>query len=219
MFTGIVEEMGTVRQIRSVPEGMILEIAAQTVLGDLRIGDSISVSGACLTVVAHVRDGFRVEISPETLERTYLGRLRPGDRVNLERAVRLSDRLGGHLVTGHVDEVGRVAASQPRGRMLQMEITASRDLHPYLVRKGSIAVDGVSLTINEVLPSGFRVWIIPHTAAVTTLGAKRPGDPVHLEADLIGKYVERFLERAGGVTSGGRLTRAFLKEHGFGEKI
>lgn len=188
MFTGIVEEVGRIRSI----EGSTLRFGADVVLEDASIGDSIAVDGCCLTVVAFGRDDdggwWDADLSHETLRRTTLGDAGVGDPVNLERAVRAQDRLGGHLVQGHVDAVGEILAGVP-----DLRVRMPRDLLRYVVVKGSITVDGVSLTIVEVLDDGFTVAVIPHTAAVTTLGAKGPGSTVNLEVDVTVKYVERLL--------------------------
>jgi riboflavin synthase len=194
MFTGIVEELGQVVS----RDGPRLRVGCSLVLDDVSLGASIAVNGCCLTVVDWGSDDGAVacdkptwwdaDVSDETYVRTSLGRLRPGDPVNLERPVRLSDRLGGHLVQGHVDGVGEVVQPAPDLRVRMPEA-----LLRYVVEKGSITVDGVSLTVVEVLADGFTVAIIPHTAEVTTLGAKRPGDPVNVEVDVTAKYVERLL--------------------------
>jgi riboflavin synthase len=187
MFTGIVEELGTVLE----REGDRLRVGAHEVLDGARIGDSTAVNGCCLTVVALDAEAgwWEADVSDETWSRTNLGALHPGDPVNLERPVRLSDRLGGHLVQGHVDAVGEVVRPAP-----DLQVRAPEPLLRYLVEKGSITVDGISLTVVDVLPDGFTVAVIPHTAAVTTLGVRRPGDTVNLEADVIAKYTERLLE-------------------------
>lgn len=184
MFTGIVEEMGTIESF----EGGRLRLAASVVLEDVSLGDSIAVSGCCLTVVASGAGWWEADVSAETIGRTSLSRLAPGDAVNLERAVRMQDRLGGHLVQGHVDGIGEIVAPVP-----DLRVRVSADLMPYLVEKGSVTVDGVSLTVVEPLDDGFTVAIIPHTSAVTTLGGKRPGDLVNIEVDVIAKYVERMV--------------------------
>lgn len=184
MFTGIVEELGS---IESFEHGR-LRIHAVTVLQDTDLGDSIAVSGCCLTVVSAGNDWWEADVSTETIERTSLARHRTGDTVNLERAVRLQDRLGGHLVQGHVDGVGEVVEPVP-----DLRVRVPGALLPYLVEKGSVTVDGVSLTVVAPLDDGFTVAIIPHTANVTTLGAKQPGDLVNIEVDVIAKYVERML--------------------------
>lgn len=185
MFTGIVEELGTVVS----RHGRKLRIGATTVLEDIEMGASISVSGTCLTVVAWGEDWWEADVVDETYERTCLGALSAGDHVNLERPVRLADRLGGHLVQGHVDAVGTIVRPAP-----DLQIDVDPALLRYVVEKGSITVDGVSLTVASVRPDGLSVAVIPHTAEVTTLGRKGPGDPVNLEIDVIAKYVESLLE-------------------------
>ena len=185
MFTGIVEELGT---IESFEQGR-LRINASTVLDDTRVGDSIAVSGCCLTVVARGKGWWEADVSAETVSRTNLSRRSAGDAVNLERSVRMQDRLGGHLVQGHVDAIGEVVEPVP-----DLRILVPADLLPYLVDKGSVTVDGVSLTIVKTLDDGFTVAIIPHTAAVTTLGARVRGDVVNIEVDVIAKYVERMIQ-------------------------
>jgi len=186
MFTGIVEELGSV--VRR--DGGRLRIAARAVLEGAALGDSTAVNGCCLTVVAFdAGEGWwEADVTDETYSRTDLGQLAPGDPVNLERPVRLEDRLGGHLVQGHVDGVGEIVGAAP-----DLRVRAPQELLRYLVEKGSITVDGVSLTVVEVLDDGFTVAVIPHTAAVTTLGHKGPGDTVNLEVDVIAKYTERLL--------------------------
>jgi riboflavin synthase len=184
MFTGIVEELGRLES----REGARLRIAAVTVLEDAKIGDSVAVNGCCLTVVELGPGWWEADVSDETLKRSSLGDLRAGDLVNLERPLRLADRLGGHLVQGHVDAVGEIVEPAP-----DLRVRAPKDLLRYLVVKGSITVDGVSLTVVETLEDGFTVAVIPHTTAVTTLGHKAPGDLVNLEVDLVAKYVERLL--------------------------
>lgn len=190
MFTGIVEELGTVVARR----GSRLRVGATKVLADAELGASIAVNGCCLTVVAwqpptpEVPGWWEADLSEETCRRTSVGALAPGDPVNLERPVRLADRLGGHLVQGHVDAVGEVVAPVP-----DLAVRVPRGLLRYVVEKGSIAVDGVSLTVVEVLDDGFGVAVVPHTAQVTTLGRKRPGDTVNIEVDVTAKYVERLL--------------------------
>jgi riboflavin synthase len=187
MFTGIVEELGAVE----ARDGSRLRIGARHVLDGAHIGDSTAVNGCCLTIVALDPQAgwWEADVSDETWSRTNLGALAPGDPVNLERPVRLADRLGGHLVQGHVDAVGEVGRAAP-----DLLVHAPAELMRYVVEKGSITVDGISLTVVDVLPDGFTVAVIPHTAAVTTLGMRRPGDGVNLEADVIAKYTERLLE-------------------------
>jgi len=194
MFTGIVEEMGAVTAVEKTLAGTRLTILAATVLSDLKIGDSVSINGTCLTVVTKGERNFAVEVSPETLSVTTLGHLTTGAPVNLERAMKLNERIGGHLVAGHVDGVGTIRDRHQEGNAIFFTIEAPHEILRYCVVKGSITVDGISLTVNDVTEKGFSVAIIPHTAKVTTLGLKQPGDSVNLEADLIGKYVERLLQ-------------------------
>lgn len=206
MFTGIIEEVGTVRAAQ--PKG--LSISATTVTEDTKQGDSISVNGACLTVTGLTVDSFSVEVMPETLRRTNLGLVRPGDRVNLERALALGGRLGGHLVQGHVDDTGRVVSITPEGEALLMTFGAPREIMRYVVRKGFIAVDGVSLTVVECDGDRFAVSLVGFTQRATNLAGRRAGDVVNLEVDIIAKYVERL--RGEGSS---KMTTEFLAEHGF----
>ncbi|HEY3144311.1 MAG TPA: riboflavin synthase [Acidimicrobiales bacterium] len=184
MFTGIVEELGQVES----REGGRIRLAATKVLDDAHIGDSIAVNGVCITVVAQGQGWWEADLSDETLRRTTLGELQPGDPVNFERPVRVQDRLGGHIVQGHVDGVGEVVAPAP-----DLAVRMPRELLRYVVEKGSITVDGISLTVVDVTDDGFTAAIIPHTMEVTTLGHRGPGDPVNLEVDVTAKYVERLL--------------------------
>lgn len=200
MFTGIIEEMGVVKAAVKTVSGHQLAILAKTVLEGLAIGDSMTVNGACLTVVHVDATLFQVEVSLETGRVTTLDSFKAGEPVNLERAMRLTDRLGGHLVTGHVDGVGTIRSRDQQGDALQVMLEAPHEVLRYCVPKGSITVDGVSLTINEVDAKGFRVTIIPHTAKATTLGMKQVGAAVNLETDLIGKYVDRLLQEREGVS-------------------
>jgi riboflavin synthase len=194
VFTGIIEELGSVRAIDRREGGARLEIVASTVLSDARAGDSIAVNGCCLTVVDRGDGWWAADAVIETLERTALGSLDRDDPVNLERPLRLSDHLGGHLVQGHVDAVGRVAARTPLADgSTRFTFSAPPDALRYVVEKGSVAVDGISLTVAALGDDSFDVAVIPHTLAVTTLGHKDPGAAVNLEADLIAKYVERLL--------------------------
>ena len=207
MFTGIIEEIGVV----SRRSGTDLAILAKTVLEGLREGDSLAVNGVCLTVVALNADNFVTQVSPETFERTTLGLLRPGDAVNLERAMAFGDRVGGHLVQGHVDGVGRVHSVTPQGQFALWRFQAPTEIARYLVPKGSVAIDGISLTVVEPQGETFGVAIIPATLQRTILRNKRPGDLVNIEADMIGKHIYHYLSR--GKESG--LTFSFLAAHGF----
>ncbi len=193
MFTGLVEVLGAVRDLVSDGVGRRLTVAAPEIAAQLTLGESVAVNGSCLTVVAHDAETCCFQLSPETLQRTNLGALRLGDRVNLERSLRLSDRLGGHLVQGHVDGVGQVAERRTEGEWVTMWFSCPPDLAAQMVSKGSVTVDGVSLTMVDVGADRFSVALIPHTLAHTTLGFKQPGDAVNLETDLIGKYVGRYL--------------------------
>jgi riboflavin synthase len=197
MFSGIVEEMGAVTVLRKSLAGARLTILASTVMDDLKIGDSVSVNGICLTVVSRSERDFSVEVSPETLSVSTLGGFAVGMPVNLERAMKLNERIGGHLVAGHVDGVGVIRSRQQDSNAIVFTIGAPPEILRYCVAKGSITVDGISLTINAMTEQGFSVAIIPHTAKVTILGLKQVNDPVNLESDLIGKYVERLLQERG----------------------
>ena len=192
MFTGIVEEIGRVQAV----DGAALSIAAGKTLEDLAIGGSIAVNGTCLTAASVAPGAFSAEVTPETLRRTNLGRLTPGDSVNLERPVAVSGRLGGHIVQGHVDGVGDVIGIVPEGNSRVMRFRAPTDLMRYIVPKGFIAVDGISLTVVEVQGGAFTVSVIPTTYRETVLGVRREGDMVNLEADVIAKYVERLLHQS-----------------------
>jgi riboflavin synthase len=215
MFTGIVEEMGVVKEVVKRLQGTGLTVFAKTVLEDMAIGDSISLSGACMTVVGFEQEQFRVDISPETLKVTILGLLKAGDPINLERAMRLNARLDGHLVTAHVDGVGTIRQRQQDANTIQLMIEAPREVLRYCVPKGAITIDGVSLTINEVSRQGFRVAIIPQTAKMTTLGIKRVNDAVNLESDLVGKYIDRLLQERGELPQAEiKIDRDYLQKRG-----
>ena len=220
MFTGIIEGLGTVSAIASSGPGKRLAIESDFALDQTRIGDSISVSGACLTVVKLHAKRFEVDVSPETLAKTTFGNVKMGDRVNLERAMRLSDRLDGHLVSGHIDGLGTLQHREQIGNAISVTIGASKAITRYMIAKGSVAVDGISLTINSSTDNEFGVSIIPHTAKITTIGIKRLGDPVNIEADMIGKYVERFMThpRSGeseAMSANSGIDMDFLAKTGF----
>ncbi len=190
MFTGLVEEVGTVRSVEGDDRGARLTFGAAVVTDGTALGDSIAVSGACLTVVAIDDTGFAVDVVAESLRRTTLGALSAGDPVNLERAVAVGTRLGGHIVQGHVDGTGVVTALTPDGDGVRMSVAVPPEIHRYVVEKGSVTVDGVSLTNASRTADGFQIALIPHTLAVTTLGRRAPGDRVNIEADMVAKYVE-----------------------------
>jgi riboflavin synthase len=193
LFTGIIKMTGRIERCQARGAGARLTIATRRPLPKLAVGESLAVNGACLTVLGRRGRTFTADLSPETLRRTTLGALRAGMRVNLERSLRLGDRLGGHVVQGHVDGVGRLADIHPDGDWLLYRFRAPRTLAPYLVDKGSIAIDGVSLTIFACRGPAFTVALIPHTLAETTLGERKPGDPVNLEADVLLKHIESML--------------------------
>lgn len=194
MFTGIVKEIGQVKRVRRGPTGR-LYILAPRVARQSQVGDSIAVDGVCLTAVETERDSLVADIGAETLRRTTLGQMRPGNKVNLELSLKTSDRLSGHLVSGHVDGVGTVVGLKKQGDSIQFKIKLPSHLATHLVERGSIAVDGVSLTIASVEEDKFTVSLIPHTASVTTLGQKRVGSKVNVETDLVAKYVQKYLRR------------------------
>lgn len=202
MFTGIVEEVGTVLRVTPGRQAATLRIKARTVTQGLALGDSVAVNGACLTVVAHDAAAFSVEAVHETLDRTTTGALGPGSRVNLERALAVNGRLGGHIVSGHVDGIGRVERVESDGDAVIYAIAADARVMRYVVDKGSIAVDGISLTVARTTDSGFTLSVIPHTAGATTLSDRRVGDRVNLETDVIGRYVEKLM-RLGPAGGGG----------------
>ena len=197
MFTGLVEERGVIARIEERPAGRRLRIEASLVASDARVGDSIAVSGCCLTAIEVDETGFLVEAVPETLERTTLGSWREGDTVNLERSLRLDQRLGGHLVQGHVDGVGTVASMAPEGDGRRARIDVPGPLRRFVAEKGSLAVDGVSLTVAAVREDGCEIAYIPHTLAVTVAGSYAAGRRVNLEVDLMARYVARLLETEG----------------------
>jgi riboflavin synthase len=218
MFTGIIEGLGTIAAIQASGKGRRLTVTADFDLLHSRVGDSIAVNGACLTAVEIGNRRFVADVSPETLDRTTFGKAKIGERVNLERALRLSDRLDGHLVSGHIDGMGTIEQKKTAGNAVIVIILVPESLSHYMIQKGSVAVDGISLTINQCSTGNFEVSIIPHTAGLTTIGFKAAGDPVNIETDMIGKYVERFLmphhqSQAHETTSG--LDMQFLVKSGF----
>ncbi|WP_028318903.1 riboflavin synthase [Desulfobulbus elongatus] len=216
MFTGIIQGLGTLFEKRPSGGGMIFGLEAGFDLTDPEEGESIAVNGACLTARNIKGNRFYVDVSPESLARTGLGRLQTGARVNLERALRLCDRLGGHLVSGHVDAQGQLRQRRPAGDFTLFTFSLEPGLTRYVIEKGSITINGVSLTVNSCDRDRFSVSIIPHTLAVTTLGALREGDWVNIEVDMIGKYVEKLLaEQSAGGGNQSRINPAFLAEHGF----
>ncbi len=217
MFTGIIETTGSIQDLDDHRGGLKLTVEAPTMSAEFQPGDSIAVNGVCLTVVAHGDRGFSVEIVPETVSRTTFGNLQVGDRVNLERPLRLSDRIDGHLVQGHVDGIGRIATREERGNSLWYEVEIPEDLTPFVIEKGSIALDGISLTIARLTGNLAAVSIIPHTASITTFGNRRRGDEVNMEVDMVGRYVASLLHAGWRADPGERprsssITEAWLKD-------
>jgi riboflavin synthase len=207
MFTGIVEELGVVEGLEEQTDAIRLTVRGPHVITDARLGDSISVNGCCLTVAERDGETFTADVMRETLDKTSLGALEPGSKVNLERAVTATTRLGGHIVQGHVDGTGEVLSRTPSEHWELVEVSLPEALARYLVDKGSITVDGISLTVVEVRDGSFTVSLIPETLARTTLGFKQPGERVNLEVDVIAKYVERLLVSTSSTTRDGSTTR------------
>ncbi|MFY9323189.1 MAG: riboflavin synthase [Syntrophomonadaceae bacterium] len=214
MFTGIIEEIGYVKRINQQSRSAQIEIKADKVLGDVAVGDSIAVNGVCLTVVAFDSQHFTADVMPETVSKTNLRELKPGSPVNLERALKLGGRLGGHIVQGHVDAIGTIVEKQILEIAIIYRIATEPELLQYVVPKGSVAIDGISLTVVDVFQDSFTVSLIPHTAHETVLGEKKPGDRVNLESDIIGRYVKHLMNRNHGEERQA-LNLSFLAEHGF----
>ena len=214
MFTGIIEEVGTVKQITHGQHSEVLNIQARTVLENTKIGDSIAVNGICLTVTRLFADSFSADVMHETLNRSSLAGLMVGSRVNLERAMQVGGRLGGHIVSGHIDGTGHVSRVENDGIARVITISIPRDMAPFIVEKGSITIDGISLTVVSAGSSQFSVSIIPHTMSHTTLMDKHPGAIVNLETDIVGKYIHRFME-TGPAESRKGVTMEMLLENGF----
>lgn len=213
MFTGLVEETGVIRAVRRTGRSLHLTVGARKVLEGTRIGDSIAVNGVCLTVTALDEGAFTADVMPETYERTNLKLSPVGALVNLERTMALGDRFGGHIVQGHIDGTGTIVSLEREEIAVWVTVQAPSEILRYVVPKGSIAIDGISLTVVDVSGDRFRVSLIPHTFQVTNMSRKRPGDVVNLETDILAKYVERLLSGQS------RVTEAFLREHGFMDPI
>ena len=217
MFTGIVEELGKVKSMAHGANSVRLTVMASKVLSDVQMGDSIAVNGTCLTVVAYTDKWFTADVMPETVESTALASFKIGETVNLERTLRVGDRFGGHIVSGHIDGVGTIMAKDTNDNAIIVKIKATAGVMRYIVKKGSIAIDGISLTVVNYDSDWFTVSLIPHSAANTTLGFKKMGDVVNLEVDMIGKYVEKLLglpsAQPQGITS--KIGMNFLQQHGF----
>ncbi len=210
MFTGLIENVGTIASVDRRGNGALVCVASALPLEEIALGESIAVSGACLTVTSKGAGRFTADVSAETLARTTIGKKKPGDRVNLERAVALNGRLGGHLVYGHVDGTGTLAESKPSGDGRVFHIRADPNIMKYLVFKGSVAIDGVSLTVSSLRSDGFEVALIPLTLEWTTFGNLFTGHQVNIETDIIGKYIHKFMGREDSTVS-----INFLKDHGF----
>jgi riboflavin synthase len=217
MFTGIIEVMGTVRSLMRRGEDALLTIDAPIDLAQVKIGDSIAVNGACLTVTKKSQTGFTADVSAETLSRTNLRTTKVGDKVNLEKSLRLTDFLGGHIVLGHVDTVGKISEKTEKSNSIVVGVEIDESLTRYIVEKGSVTVDGISLTVNKCDKNRFYVNVIPHTAKATTIGLKKVNDPVNVEMDILGKYVEKllFAGRDQNSAPGRKLDLNFLAEHGY----
>ncbi len=217
MFTGIVEEIGKIRHVISGSVSGEIQIGASKVLEGTKVGDSIAVNGVCLTVTRLNRDGFCADVMPETLRRTNLGKLNSGDSVNLERAMAADGRFGGHIVSGHIDGVGYIHEKRPEGNAVWVKIGAPTEILDLIVEKGSIAIDGISLTVATVSDRDFQVSVIPHTGEETILLKREVGEAVNLENDIVGKYIQKFQKQlnAKPEKQESRITMEFLAEHGF----
>lgn len=219
MFTGLVEEVGAIAEIRPAGKAIHLKIKSSKVLDGVQLGDSISVNGICLTVTAYDKASFTVDVVPETMRRTTLHELSAGSPVNLERAMQMGGRFGGHIVSGHIDGVGRILSIADEDIAKVVRLAAPPNVLRYVVEKGSITIDGVSLTVMDVDGESFRISVIPHTWQITVLRHRRVGSSVNLEVDIIGKYVERLLGAhlpgAGSESAGTRLSMDFLRNNGF----
>ncbi len=217
MFTGLVEELGKVKTVARGVKSVRLTVEASKVLEDVKLGDSIAVNGTCLTVVEYNENCFTADVMPETVDRTALANLKNGTRVNLERTLSIGDRFGGHIVSGHIDGIGIILAKDNNDNAIIVKIEAGSEIMRYIVKKGSIAIDGISLTVVDYGENWFTVSLIPHSAAVTTLGFKKPGDVVNLETDIIGKYVEKLLSLSSAKqqSKNSAIDINFLHENGF----
>ncbi len=214
MFTGLIEEIGEIQNIIKSARSAKIKIKAGKILEDIKIGDSISTNGVCLTVTEFTLDSFTVDVMAETIRRSNLSSLTAGDKVNLERALLAGDRLGGHIVSGHIDGMGTITSYEKEDNAVWVTIAAPPDILKYIIRKGSVAIDGVSLTVAYIDEKLFKVSVIPHTRDITTLLKKKTGDPVNLECDMIGKYIEKLLSFKETQKSG-RISTDFLVQNGF----
>lgn len=210
MFTGIIEEKGTLEQVLTGTKSCSVKIKADKIFDDVKLGDSIAVNGVCLTVTDFKKPYFTADVMPETMRRTNLGGLVRGSRVNLERAMQLNGRFSGHIVSGHIDGTGTVLSMVREDNAVWVTVGAPRDITKYIVEKGSVALDGISLTVAKAAPESFSVSVIPHTAAETTLLERKNGYKINIECDIIGKYVEQFTKKENG-----GITADFLRKYGF----
>lgn len=213
MFTGIVEELGEVSAMARGRDSMVLTIKAKTIMSDLKLGDSVSTNGVCLTVTEKGSDYYKADVMHETMNRSSLGKLKPGSHVNLERAMSAEGRFGGHIVSGHIDGTGSITSIKKDDNAVWYTIAAPENIMRYIIEKGSIAIDGISLTVAKVTDNDFSVSIIPHTIKETTLGEKKIGDIVNLENDLIGKYVEKLITISP--KKSGNIDKEFLLRNGY----
>ena len=219
MFTGIIEELGTITAVEKGAKSARLTIKAEMIFGDMKLGDSIAVNGVCLTVTDFNHNTFSADVMNETLSRSGLGRLSAGSRVNLERAMQANGRFGGHIVSGHIDGTGEIIRKERDDNAVWLSVSAREQIMRYIVEKGSVTIDGVSLTVARVSEQHFAVSIIPHTGKSTILLDKKPGDIVNLEIDIIGKYIERFLSALPANDTGkSKITYEFLANAGFNER-
>jgi riboflavin synthase len=216
MFTGIIEEVGSIEQMKQTGAAIVMTISSKKILEDVHLGDSIAINGVCLTVTSFDKVRFSVDVMPETVKATSLKHLNRGSKVNLERAMAAGGRFGGHFVSGHVDGIGEIIKKQKQDNAIYYEIKVSEDLMSYIIMKGSIAIDGTSLTVFGVTENTFTISIIPHTISETIIGAKGPGDIVNIECDMVGKYIEKFIQqRFESGKKNSTLTGNFLEEHGY----
>lgn len=215
MFTGIVEEIGTLKSVKNKTEALEVSITARDILKDVKLGDSISINGVCLTVTDFTESAVSFDVMPETYRATNIHELKQGDPVNLERAMAAGGRFGGHLVSGHIDGIGKIVSKRPESNAVYYEIALSEELIHYFVYKGSIAVDGTSLTVFGVEDDKVTISLIPHTMEHTVLGEKGPGDRVNIECDMIGKYVAHFLNGQKKEEPKSALSKQFLSDNGF----
>ena len=215
MFTGIVEEIGTIREIKQGKEAMTLTIQAAKTMEDIHLGDSYSINGVCLTVTSYTKDQFTVDVMPETFHNTALSKLKVGSSINIERAMAANGRFGGHFVSGHVDGVGTLVGRSERSNAIYLRIQVPEHIEPYLVHRGSVALDGTSLTIFSIESNVITVSLIPHTAHETILGRKKVGDLINVEADMLAKYIANILNNRSQSHENRGLTLSFLNQNGF----